>query len=280
MTVLAHVKAWLAGVVSKLKPSKRAPSYPTGYQDLAQWQYTPLGQQVIADQQHQLDVIVSDVFGYHLLEMSSLDVRGLSASSPINHCFHLSLTSSAKPILSTAGARTHFEELPLADDTVDVVLLHHALEFSNWPHQVLREAVRVSIPHGHIVICGFNPWSLQGLVSIFARWFSKDVFWQRTALQKSRLLDWLRLLDCEPVSCYRGFYRPPINSQAFIERLSFLENLCRYLRVPFAGYYIVVARKEVVLMTPLKPRWSSLAPVTGLVVGRPAARVNRSGVGE
>jgi len=36
----------------------------------------------------------------------------------------------------------------------------HTLEFTNDPHQVLREVDRVLIPEGHVVILAFNPWSL------------------------------------------------------------------------------------------------------------------------
>ena len=168
---------------------------------------------------------------------------------------------------------SHFESLPLEDESIDVVLLHHALEYSHWPHQILRESARVIIPRGHIIICGFNPWSLQGLVQFFTRWFSKNVFWQRSNLRKSRVVDWLRL-DCEPVACYRGFYRPPINNKRILKQSTFLDRVCRRLHLPLAGYYVLVARKDTLGVTPLKPRWLKIRQVPGLSVSRPATRVS------
>jgi SAM-dependent methyltransferase len=46
------------------------------------------------------------------------------------------------------------------------VLLPHVLEFSDNPHQVLREVSRILMPEGHVVVSGFNPWSLWGARSV------------------------------------------------------------------------------------------------------------------
>ena len=38
-------------------------------------------------------------------------------------------------------------------ETIDVMLLHHALEFSTSPKAVLAEAGRVVMPGGHLILC-------------------------------------------------------------------------------------------------------------------------------
>ena len=57
-------------------------------------------------------------------------------------------------------ARCH--ELPIATQSIDLVVLPHVLEFADEPHQILREVDRVLMPEGRLVIVGFNPWSLWG----------------------------------------------------------------------------------------------------------------------
>ena len=47
--------------------------------------------------------------------------------------------------------------LPLPESTFDLLVLPHALEFTDDPHRLLREAYRVVRPEGQIVIAGFNP---------------------------------------------------------------------------------------------------------------------------
>ena len=48
-------------------------------------------------------------------------------------------------------------QLPLASQSMDLVVMPHVLEFSKDPHQILREAERVLMPEGQIIIAGFNP---------------------------------------------------------------------------------------------------------------------------
>src|SRR5205085_2507192 len=59
-----------------------------------------------------------------------------------------------------AGVAADPLQLPLASQSVDLVALPHVLEFHPNPHEVLREAERVLMPEGQVVISGFNSLSL------------------------------------------------------------------------------------------------------------------------
>ena len=59
--------------------------------------------------------------------------------------------------------------LPLQAESFSTVLLPHVLEGNPLPHQVLREAHRVLMHEGYIVITGFNPLSLLGLQNLIYR---------------------------------------------------------------------------------------------------------------
>lgn len=262
-------------MTSRLRRLKRWADKRHGPQPLGQameamkgWERTALGRALFKQQQQQLDELLNGLFGYHLLEMSSFDLPGLSAASRISHRFKVA------PLAGLGGgALSELDNLPLPDESIDVVLLHHVLEYAPNPHQILREANRTLIARGHVIIVGFNPWSLQGGYKLLAQWIGAGSVWRRASLRPGRLKDWLHLLDCEPVSLQRGFYRLPVNHAGLLERFSFWERLSARLHSPLSGYYILLARKDRVGMTPIKPVWTKFNPVAGLVIGKPTTRM-------
>src|SRR5690606_13995139 len=123
---------------------------------------------------------LQDLFGYHLLQLSMSPQLDLSDSSRISHRFSLNpLPGSSNAKLA---ALADFSQLPLAEESIDVALLHHVLDFSESPHQLLRETARVLIGRGHLVILGFNPLSLFGSYRWFARFVSRKPRWRYQAL--------------------------------------------------------------------------------------------------
>lgn len=61
---------------------------------------------------------------------------------------------------------------------------------------MLREISRVLAPGGHLVVCGFNPWSLIGLRRAYAR-IMPDLLSKRRLINPIRLFDWFTLLGFE-----------------------------------------------------------------------------------
>ena len=59
--------------------------------------------------------------------------------------------------------------LPFPENSLDLIVLPHALEFTSDPHQLLREVYRAMRAEGQIVISGFNPFSLFGAKRYFGR---------------------------------------------------------------------------------------------------------------
>ncbi|MBR9911936.1 MAG: class I SAM-dependent methyltransferase [Gammaproteobacteria bacterium] len=257
----------LNGLVNWARLRRRPQSYSQTLEGLDLWRQTPLARAIIDEQKAQVAALLSDLFGYHLLELSSVASESFACGSRINHCFKLCPESA-----HGAQALSELERLPLEDDSIDVVLLHHVLDFAVNPHQVLREANRIVIPRGHLIIVGFNPLSLQGVWRFIFQWFSRNSFWRRHSLGAWRIADWLNVLDCEPVALQRGFFRPPVNHEKILAGMKFWERLCQKMKLPFGGYYILVARKDRVVLRPIKPLWGNFKPVVGLM-GDPAPRL-------
>lgn len=240
--------------------------------DMSNWFETPLGEALLTEEGESIEQALQCLFGYHLLQMSVSPRLDLGQTSRISHRFALNPMTGDTPN-SRLSALADFTDLPLPEESIDVVLLHHVLDYSQSPHQLLRESARVLIPRGHLVIVGFNPWSVLGTCRWFARFFSRKPRWRHQSLRLGRVLDWLTLLDFEAVDIHQGFYRLPLQHPGAIKHLHWLERWGKRLRLPWGGYYLIVARKERIALTPLKPAWRTLRPVPGLGITKLHGRV-------
>ena len=257
--------------------------YASVQSELADWLRSDYGQQLMADEKSRLDPILADLFGYHLLELSISDQANLSDASRIQHCFALSPNASSFDILpqtpgiggvaAISGALADIDSLPLESESLDVVVLHHVLEFSQLPHQLLREVHRVLMPRGHVVIIGFNPNSLFGLFKLFGRLRGRKPQWRHHSLGRRRLVDWLSLLEFTCVHREQGFYRPPVSHWAVMKYLKWLEVIGNKLRLPGGNFYFIVAHKDVNAVVPMKPDWQAFSPMAGLSVRKPTTRM-------
>jgi SAM-dependent methyltransferase len=168
------------------------------------------------------------------------------------------------------------DALPIASDSVDVVVLPHVLEFESRPHEALREAQRVLVPEGNLLICGFNPWSLLGLWrTVLNR--RGSVPWRGEFFGLGRVGDWLALLGFDVIGVDNFFFRPPFANDHLMEKLTNLDRFGRTAGGMLAGLYLISARKRISTLTPIKPRWSTqrrLASV-GLANTSVRTRANR-----
>jgi len=167
--------------------------------------------------------------------------------------------------VAPAGAvelRAEFRDLPIASNSIDLLLLPHALEFSAHPHQILREVDRVLMPEGHAVIACFNPWSLWGLRRAFAR--ARDTYpWNGRFINLPRLKDWLALLELEIVAGEMGCYLPPCSQDRWIQRFRFMEAAGdRWWPIAGGVYFLHVVKRVrgMRVIGPRKLKKTALAP--------------------
>jgi hypothetical protein len=146
--------------------------------------------------------------------------------------------------------------------------MQHGLDFCLSPHGLLREAASSVRPGGHLLIIGINPWSTWGIRRIFA----SDALRRARCISPSRVGDWLNLLGFALEKRRFGCYRPPLASPVWQNRLSGLERLGDGWQSPGGGFYLLVARKLVVGLRPLRmPRREPM----GKLLPLPMAKVNR-----
>ncbi len=205
------------------------------------WLQSGRGQKLLAAERAMLEQQMECVFGFYLLQLSMSPSIDVCHFSTVNHHFQSVPTGGVESGIS--HCISNFEQLPYASESIDVVVLHHVLEYVENPHQLLREAQRVLIPNGHLLIVGFNPLSFYGLQTLWMKFFSKAKRWRLRSLALARVVDWLNLLDVEPISISRGY-----------EGLSIRQALNK-MRSISGGAYSVLARKRVIPLTPIKSYW-------------------------
>lgn len=232
------------------------------------WSETPQGRYVLQWAQKRSEQAVTDVFGFHALQLGLCETDFLKTNRiPL----HLALGSS-----TSAGVVCELSDLPIASQSVDLIMLPFMLETATEPHQILREIERVLRPEGLLVIIAFNPWSLWGirricrhlLAHLFVR--PRQFPWDGHFYSVARLRDWLQLLGFEVERGAFGCYTLPCESRRNLDRLSFLEAAGDRWWSFAGGTYLLRAIKRVGgvrLIRPWKATRKSLrmlaAPVTG-----------------
>ena len=220
------------------------------------WFTAPLGRSVLDMEKNRISRILPDLFGYHILQVNGQNtIELLLDSSRIQHRIvfsqqHINTTGENPDVVCKCSV------LPLASESIDVIVLPHVIEFSSNPHQILRESERVLIGEGHLIIIGFNPYSFWGLWKFILAWRA-HVPWSGKYIELSRLKDWLSLLDFEIIKAEKFYFRPPLGNNSLMEKLSFLELLGQYCWSFFGGIYMLVAKKRVISMTPIKLQWQT-----------------------
>lgn len=254
-------------------PLNPAPSNPIPLNcDQYAWFDTALGRYLQHQEQVLYDQAVVDLFGFNALQMGCLQMD-LLRNSRIAHRFK---SSDCFDVSHHSNLLCCDDFLPIADTSLDLLLLPHRLEFSERPHQTLREAERVIVPEGHLLISGFNPYSWWGLSHLFKTRFSgkcqADTFpWTSKFISLNRLKDWLTLLGFEVVSVQMCCHIPPFEHHRWQRRFHFMHRLgARWLPL-LGGVYFIVAKKRVACMTPLKPNWKK-SPLAAGLVARPTQR--------
>ncbi len=237
-------------------------------QALRLWYGRPVGKWLLQQERERLSEVLPTLFGYHIVQMGSLLGDELLTSSRIPH--RVLIDPDRGCGVSPLGLYAYPDAIPIAADSVDVVVLHHTLEFERDPHQILREVDRILIPEGHVVILGFNPWSLWGLWRL-ARGRKGDTPWCGDFLSPSRVKDWMALLGFDVAEVKHHFFRPPLKNRLLMRRLRFMERLGQRFWPGLSGAYLLVAQKRVTTVTPIKPRWQPRRRLLG-ELARPTTR--------
>lgn len=193
----------------------------------------------------ELNKLLEKIYGYHLVLIADPKLGGLVSDSLITH--HVIIHPKAVqngPKISAITAQ--MESLPIASDSVDLVVLLHTLEETSNPHELLREAYRILIPEGQIIVTGFNPLSW---------WGARHRYKGGKLLSVTRLKDWLQLLNFQITQSKMFHYRPPLGNTKFQQQMLCLEKIGARFWPFLGGAYAIQAVKRVIPLTPIRAKW-------------------------
>lgn len=240
------------------------------------WLATPPGRYLLAWEQAQFDAAVADVFGFHAVQLGFGHLDALAASRMRHRAiaFDPDAWSAGADALArrpwqardaageiedigrSALVVERYEDLPFSDQSIDLVVLPHVLEFAAAPHQVLREVNRVLRPEGRLIVAGFNPISLWGAREWVGGAMSRPFLpTSGRFIGLPRLRDWFELLSLDIDASHYGCYRPACRTDVWLDRTRFLERAGdRWWPICGAAYF-VSAVKRVHGMRLMGPAW-------------------------
>jgi SAM-dependent methyltransferase len=190
---------------------------------------------------------VTDVFGFHALQLGWPGYDLLAQSRiPYKHYLH-------EHALKDGALLCEPEFLPLAENSVDLICMPHVLEHCQDPRQALREAFRVLVPEGTLILTGVTPFSCLGLRAKIG-WFKQAGAFKRLFTAR-RIRDWLNVLGFEIVQSNYLMHALPINDFHWLQRQARLEKWGACTLGMTGGVYFLVAKKRLLNVRLLKPDW-------------------------
>ena len=218
---------------------------------LSEWYQSPLGLQVFDAEKRKVQQIIPQLLGFNALQLG------------LNENFQLiDMSSAGNKMMFCPEWRegnknliANIEELPLATESIDIVVIYHALDFTSDNHKLLREVTRVLRPGGNLIIIGFNPLSLWGLARSMNR--KRELPWSGRFISLRRLSDWLSLLDLRVGLVDHAVHFLPFGNEKLLRGAEKIERIGSILKSPLGASYIVHCVKQTVPITPLiLKKWS------------------------
>lgn len=215
-----------------------------------QWLNSRAGQALLDQERLQAVQALERVFGDQMLQIGTWGPPGMLLSTARTQATFTLAMEAAEGVDAVLAP----DRLAVLSDSVDAVLLPHTLESSPQPHAVLREVCRVLRPGGKLIVLGFNPFSWIGVRHQLA--FSGYPPGVLRHISQRRLCDWLNLLNLPVDAVWPCYLAVPRRS------------MHRWLQQSgwFAGAYQLVATKQSIPLTVIRPRLRRAPALVGGLV--------------
>jgi SAM-dependent methyltransferase len=191
-----------------------------------------LGRVIFETERQALNSYLEKIFGYHLLQLDGDPNLMSFEHSPIAHKTYFS--SKIKNCSHDSTVCGNFDALPFLTDSIDLVVMPHLLETTSNLKSILDEIHRVLIPEGYLIVVGFDPYSFLGII----KKLDNDI----KLVSLGKVSSWLGNLNFDLIESKSLFFCLPI-----------VNNMILKMLLPkFGGIYLLVAKKRVITLTPIK----------------------------
>src|SRR5262245_43649020 len=124
---------------------------------MTQWFEACPGNFILEAEQSALDQYLSTIYGYHLVQIGGVP------KYQYNNCIIRDRTLITDTAIGCefpgSIVKSSLLELPLQEESVDLFIIPHVLEFSKTPLKMINEVYNILIPGGKVIIISFNPIS-------------------------------------------------------------------------------------------------------------------------
>lgn len=212
------------------------------------WVYHPHGRYLLEAERKALASLLPRYFGYHLLQLGGPVHFDLLEPSLINH--HIRLADEILPGFSGSSVKGQLQCLPFLPDSIDLVVLPHTLDRLQHPLALLKSVYDVLIPEGHVIVLGYNAYSLWRLAKL---WRRHDVLLKSAHFNAARQVRrWLHQAGFQVVYDKSVAHRPPVDTDVWLKRLLFLEPMGQLLWPHLGAVHLIVAKKRVLPFTAIR----------------------------
>ncbi len=234
------------------------------YDTINDWYHSVLGQNLAKDIAVSLADSVSQCFGYYAVQIGCANLAAdVVYKSRVRHQFVIDAMQ--------ADVLARQEQLPIANDSVDLVVAAHCLSYSEHPHALLREIDRIMVPEAKLIIIEMNPFSVWGLRHALQGWLEK-MPWTGRMFSQKRLYDWLTILGFKKMQVIKTHYHLPIQFKTQNSLAHGLSKAMKRWLPSLSAVNILIYEKAVTPMTPIKSLWNNTLLKGGRVVSPYAGR--------
>lgn len=135
---------------------------------LEEWFDMPHGKTIAQWEAEKTSTIVGNTFGFVAIQLGMPFIHYLESSRMRSTVI---LTEESKPYHANHHLCLcpNFATLPFQNNSVDLAILPHTLEYCTHPQRILAEIDRILVHDGRVVILGFTPHISDTLKKIYTR---------------------------------------------------------------------------------------------------------------
>jgi len=258
---------------------------PSQRQRFQQWsRETQLGRRLRHQVAADIEVILDQWFGYHLVVIGDDMGMPVEEASRVRHVTRIiprdeasgrgdgggqQSPSKVGPHAERVAVIARDEELPLATESVDVVVMFNALQQNEDPHRLLREVHRVLTQDGHLFVVDANANSLWGWMTRLKRLLRLRRGDPGVAISLNKLEDWLRLLNFHMAPARHKLALPVAHRSSVGDFVARIDNWLADHNIPLGSYYVLFGNKSVLGYLQQQPQRRLRARMMGLPVAKP-----------
>ena len=264
-------------VAHSSEPSRLSPR-----ERLRRWsRRSALGRRLVHQVEADLELVLDQWFGYHLVIIGDDMGLAVDEATRVRHVTRVRsldevAASDADERAVEATARRgsgHLigdnEDLPIATESVDVIVMFNCLQLSTEPHRILREIHRVLTPDGHLFIVDANANSLMGWMSSVVRRLRPGGSSHTKSVPLGTLEDWLRLLNFQMAPARHKLAVPFAHKGRWGAWFERADHWLAEHNIPIGSYYALFGNKSVWGYVQEQPSRRVKAKMIGLPVAKP-----------